>query len=109
MRTESQLKNYRKRVEQYIREHKDHLTIQKIRTNQPITHKELKELERMLFDGEERGTKEDLQKEMGTEQPLGQFIRSIVGLDAKAAKAAFSEFLNKANPGPTWWRSPARR
>jgi len=97
VRTESQLKNYRKRVEQYIREHKDHLTIQKIRTNQPITHKELKELERMLFDGEERGTKEDLQKEMGTEQPLGQFIRSIVGLDAKAAKAAFSEFLNKAN------------
>ena len=97
VRTGSQLKNYRKRVEQYIREHQDHLTIRKIKTNEPITHQELVELERMVFDGDERGNKEDLMEEMGTDQPLGVFIRSIVGLDANAAKQAFSEFLSQAN------------
>jgi len=97
VKTDSQLKNYRKRVAQYIREHQDNLTIRKIKTNHPITHEEINELENMLFDGDERGTKEDLMEEMGSEQPLGQFIRSIVGLDANAAKEAFSEFLNKAN------------
>jgi type I restriction enzyme R subunit len=45
-----------------------------------------------LFDGSDRGTKEDFVKEFGDE-PLGFFIRSIVGLDAKAAQDAFSEFL----------------
>ena len=53
---------------------------------------ELKLLEKILFDGDERGTMEDFQKEFGTE-PLGVFIRSILGLDVKVAQEAFSEFL----------------
>jgi type I restriction enzyme R subunit len=35
-------------------------------------------------------------KEYGN-QPLGVFIRSIIGLDIKAAQEAFSEFLNSGN------------
>ena len=89
-------KPYRDRVEAYIRKNKHHLTITKLRTNQPITEPELNELERILFDGDERGTKEDFEKEFG-EQPLGVFIRSIVGLEMQAAKDAFAEFLQKGN------------
>jgi type I restriction enzyme, R subunit len=86
---------YRVRVERYIRQHVDHLTIRKLHTNRPITERELVELERILFDGQERGTKEDFVRELGSEQPLGAFIRSLLGLDMKAAKGAFAEFLDK--------------
>jgi type I restriction enzyme R subunit len=87
---------YRKRVESFIRENSTHITISKIRSNVPITAEELQVLENMLFDGEERGTKEAFQKEYG-EQPLGKFIRSILGLETDAAQKAFSEFLNSGS------------
>ncbi len=90
------LQSYKDRVESYIRKNKQHITIQKLRTNTPITAGELQALEKMLFDGQERGTKQDFIKEYG-EQPLGVFIRSIVGLDIQAANAAFSEFMQAGN------------
>jgi type I restriction enzyme R subunit len=87
---------YRKRVESFIRDNKHHLTISKLTTNLPITIEELTALENMLFDGAERGTKEAYVKEYGN-QPLGVFIRSIIGLDITAAQEAFAEFLNNGN------------
>ena len=91
------MRNYRMKVEQFIRQHKHHLTIHKLHTNVPITTAELQELERILFDGDERGTKEALMQEMGDPRPLGVFIRHIIGLDVLAANKAFSEFLGRAN------------
>ncbi len=88
--------SYRRRVESFIRENKHQLTISKLLSNEPITSKELTLLEQILFDGEERGTKEDFVKEFG-EEPLGVFIRGIIGLDVKAAQNAFSEFLQAGN------------
>ncbi|MDP4271755.1 MAG: DEAD/DEAH box helicase family protein, partial [Bacteroidota bacterium] len=41
---------YRKKVNQYLHEHENHLTIHKIKTNIPVTKDELNELERMLFE-----------------------------------------------------------
>jgi type I restriction enzyme R subunit len=87
---------YRRRVESYIRENKYQLTIAKLSSNLPITSEELKLLEILLFDGGERGTREDFMKEYGTE-PLGVFIRSIIGLDIIAAQGAFAEFLQIGN------------
>ncbi len=87
---------YQNRVERFIRENKENITISKLSTNIPITSEELNSLERLLFNGSERGTKEDFVKEYG-EQPLGAFIRSIVGLDVAAANQAFAEFLQVGN------------
>lgn len=87
---------YRRRVESFIRENKHILTISKLSTNQPITNQELQILEQILFDGTERGTVDDFTKEYGKE-PLGKFIRSIIGLDVKAAQDAFSDFLQAGN------------
>lgn len=87
---------YRKRVESFIRENKYHLTISKLQKNEPITPEEIKALENILFDGSDRGTKEDFQKEFGSE-PLGVFIRSIVGLDVNAAQEAFTEFISSGS------------
>lgn len=87
---------YRRRVESFIRENKHNITISKLSSNQPITSQELALLQEILFDGTERGTYLDFTKEYGTE-PLGKFIRSIIGLDIKAVQDAFSEFLQAGN------------
>ncbi len=90
------LKSYKDRVASYIRNHKDHLVIQKLKTNKPITEKELQSLEAILFDGVTVGTKQDYIDNFG-DKPLGEFIRSIVGLDVGAAQAAFAEFIQTGN------------
>jgi type I restriction enzyme R subunit len=83
---------YKRKVEQYLKQHSNHFAIHKIRNNIQITEGELVELERMLFEQGELGTKDEFVKAYG-EQPLGKFIRGIVGLDANAAKLAFGEIL----------------
>jgi type I restriction enzyme R subunit len=87
---------YKRKVEQYLKDQQHHITISKLRTNQPITKGELDELERMLFEQGTLGTKEDFIKAFG-EQPLGRFIRSILGLDINAAKVAFAGLLSAQN------------
>ena len=50
-------------------------------------------MEKMLFDQGEIGNREQFEKAYG-KQPLGRFIRSIVGLEPDAARSAFSNFIN---------------
>lgn len=90
----TRMESYRERVERFVRENRNHLAIQKLRNNQPLTQGELEALEQILFDGQHLGSREDYQREYG-QKPLGKFIRSIVGLEAAAAKAAFADFLNR--------------
>ncbi len=75
-----------------MRNHRDHLVIQKLKTNKPITEIEINQLEYILFDGETVGTKQDYIDHYG-DKPLGEFIRSIVGLDMGAAQDAFASFI----------------
>lgn len=90
--TYGRLQSYKDRVESYVRSHKDHLVIQKLKTNKAITDTEINLLESILFDGKTVGTKQDYIDNYG-DKPLGVFIRSIVGLDAMAAQEAFAEFI----------------
>ncbi len=87
---------YKDRVEKYIRDHKDHLVIHKLKNNVPITAAEVTILENILFDSEICGTREDFKENYG-DQPLGTFIRTILGMEIQAANEAFSEFLNTGN------------
>ena len=87
---------YKKRVESFLRQNKHQLIISKLSSNQPITREELKQLETILFDGSERGTKKEFVQEYG-EEPLGKFVRSILGLDQEAANQAFTDFLQVGN------------
>lgn len=89
----SDLGAYKKRVEKYIRENQHHLTIQKIRTNKPISKSELAELEKILNSIEGVSENTPLSK-VTNGMPMGVFIRSIVGLDINAAKEAFADFLS---------------
>ncbi len=71
------LQSYKDRVESYVRNHKDHLVIRKLKTNKPITETEINQLEKILFDSEAVGTKQDYIDHYG-DKPLGEFIRHIV-------------------------------
>jgi type I restriction enzyme R subunit len=86
---------YRRRVEAFLREYAEHVTIRKLRTNTPITEAELVALENILFDGGDRGTREDFQRAFG-EQPLGIFVKSLMGMEEAAARAAFADFIRAA-------------
>ncbi len=88
------LKNYKAKMEYYIRQHENHYAIAKLKTNQPLTNDDIEALEKILWS--EVGSKEDYETEYG-KKPLGELVREIVGMDMNAAKEAFSEYLNDVN------------
>ncbi len=87
------LVNYKVRAEFYLRQHQDKAVIAKVRGNQPVTPADIDALEDILWS--EVGSQEEYESACG-QKPLGEFVREIVGLDMKAAKAAFGEYLNGA-------------
>ncbi|HPT32034.1 MAG TPA: type I restriction-modification enzyme R subunit C-terminal domain-containing protein, partial [Prolixibacteraceae bacterium] len=88
--------NYKLKVEKFIRENKNHIVIQKLRNNFKLTSAELYALEKLLFEESHLGTRQEFIKIYG-EQPLGKFIRSILGLEEEAVQKAFSEFIDSGN------------
>lgn len=88
------LKNYKAKAEFYVRQHQDEEVIAKLKGNIPLTQEDVGALERILWS--EVGTRQDYEAELGA-KPLGEFVREIVGLDMKAAKEAFSEYLDRAD------------
>ena len=88
------LKNYKAKAEFYVRQHRDHIAIAKLRSNVPLTETDVQALEQILWS--EVGTKAEYEAEYG-KKPLGEFVREIVGMDMNAAKEAFAAYLNDAN------------
>jgi type I restriction enzyme R subunit len=62
-----------------------------VRRNEPLTKSDIAELERM-FNKEGIGGPDEIER-VTAEGGLGLFVRSLVGLDRAAAKAAFGDFL----------------
>lgn len=93
---------YEKKVKAYLRNHQDHLVIQRLRTNKPLTDTDLQGLETALAEiGADEG--ETLLSNLLTRSnapSLAHFIRSLVGMDRKTAQAAFSSFLNNRSLTP---------
>lgn len=87
---------YRSKIEQFIKENQYDLTIDKIRKNIKVTKDDLDYIEKFLFEQGSVGSKEVF-KEVFGEKPLGEFIRSVVGLDKVEAKNAFSKMVNFAS------------
>ncbi len=89
--TTDELTNYRKKVEYYLKEHEDNLSVYKLRNNKKLTETDMKELERILWS--ELGSRDDYVKEYG-DTPIGRLVRKIVGVDRSALNEAFSRFLS---------------
>ena len=86
---------YPERVASFIRKHTNFLVINKIKNNQPISMEELELIKELLF-------KEDPEALSHLDEVLDGsdfivFIRSIIGLEATAAKELFAEFINRPN------------
>lgn len=58
-----ELANYREKAEYYVREHQEHDAIAKLKTNRPLTEKDIKSLEEILWS--ELGARADYEKEYG--------------------------------------------
>ncbi|MBT9312038.1 DEAD/DEAH box helicase family protein [Leptothoe kymatousa] len=87
---------YEKKVKDYLRNHQNHLVIQRLRTNQPLTETDLQGLEQTLTEiGADEG--ETLLSNLlarSSAPSLAHFVRSLVGMDRATAQKAFGKFLN---------------
>ena len=87
------LANYKKKVSHYILQHQDIPAVAKLKGNQPLMPADIGSLEHLLWN--ELGTREQYEAQYKN-TPLGELVRSIVGLSTKAANEAFSAFLDNA-------------
>jgi type I restriction enzyme R subunit len=87
-----EFQQFRLRAREFLRAHEDHLTMQRLRRNQPLTPADLDELQSFLLS-HGVGTEQAIQRAAEESNGLGLFIRSLVGLDRNAAKELFAEFL----------------
>lgn len=86
---------FQMKAQDFLKRHLDHITIQKLRRNEQLTPHDLGELERILV--EDVGATDSDLDEARALGGLGLFVRSLVGLERDAAKAAFADFLAGRN------------
>lgn len=84
---------FRAKARQFLREHEDHVAIQKLRRNRPLTPVDLEALGRVFVESGV-GSAEDVARAAEESEGLGLFVRSLVGLDREAAKEALGGFLD---------------
>jgi type I restriction enzyme R subunit len=84
---------FRAKARQFLREHEDHVTIQKLRRNKQLTPQDLEVLERIFVDNG-IGTAQDVAVAAEENDGLGLFVRSLVGLERDSAKEALGVFLD---------------
>ena len=67
------LKNYKAKVEFYVRQHQDEAVIAKLKSNVPLTSDDVVALEKILWS--EVGTKEDYETEIGSSLWASLFVK----------------------------------
>ncbi|GAB3753500.1 DEAD/DEAH box helicase family protein [Yimella radicis] len=84
---------FRAKAQAYLKEHEDHVALQRLRRNKQLTDDDLTSLGTMLVQA---GGDDGVDIAWITERAgdLGPFIRSLVGLDRAAANEAFATFLD---------------
>ncbi|CAA9446944.1 MAG: Type I restriction-modification system, DNA-methyltransferase subunit M [uncultured Pseudonocardia sp.] len=89
------LARFRAKAAAYLREHEDHVALQRLRRNRQLAPDDLASLEEMLVAG---GVGQPVDVSWAAEQfhGLGLFIRSLVGLDHQAATEAFGHYLDRS-------------
>ena len=80
------------RLEEIVRENKNHITISRVRSGEQITQDELRSLELLLFNGKVK--KEELENELGRKLDLVSFIITLIGLSEERVNSSFAQFIN---------------
>ncbi|MCF6743536.1 DUF4145 domain-containing protein [Blastococcus sp. KM273128] len=86
---------FRAKARAYLRDHENHLALQRLRRNLQLTPEDLASLEAMLVESG-AGSEADIARAREESHGLGLFIRSLVGLDREAATTAFDRYLTDA-------------
>jgi type I restriction enzyme R subunit len=84
---------FRDKAAAYLKQHQDHLALQRLRRNRPLTPDDLAALEQMLVDSG-TGAPADIALAKERSHGLGLFVRSLIGLDREAAVEAFGGYLD---------------
>ena len=90
--TNDTFKQFRLRAQEFLKAHEDHLTMQRLRRNQPLTASDLQELEQFLIS-HGIGDEQVIARAAEECQGFGLFVRSLVGLDRNAAIELFADYL----------------
>lgn len=88
------IKNYKRKVLDYLADHVDHPVVQKIRRIEMLTYDDLKVLETLFW--KELGTQEDYNETFNGE-PVASFVRKTVGLETEAVNSLMAQYLRLYN------------
>jgi len=89
---------FQEKARAFLKAHESHISLQRLRRNQPLTPSDLEEFEKMLVQA--GGSPELIHEAKERSHGLGIFVRSLVGLDHEAAMQAFSEFISETTATP---------
>ena len=82
---------FKMKMRRFVEDHRDHITLIKVRRGKILTKQDLNELEVILRD---QGVADDEHlNQLKDDGGLGLFLRSLTGLDKSAAKDAFGKFV----------------
>ena len=95
VKADPNLKDYKQRVQRFIRDHQDHITVRRLKNNEPVSKKDIEALEDILFSDDGPIARNEYENLYG-ELPIGYLVRSIVGLDRNAVTKVFAELLEQA-------------
>lgn len=87
----SSLAQFRRKARAYVDAHADHVTLARWRQGKPLTPVDLDELQRLFTDADIASAADFDQIRALPDLP--DFIRSLIGLDRKAAQTAFNSAL----------------
>jgi type I restriction enzyme R subunit len=82
---------FKLKARHFLAENQNHIAIQKLHRDEPLTPTDLAELERIFVEAGVAAPADI--KRLTADGGLGLFVRSLVGLDREAAKAAFADFM----------------
>lgn len=88
------LDRFRAKVAAYLKQHEDHVALQRLRRNKQLTAADITSLEDMLL-ASGAGQEAEVQQVAEQTNGLGLFVRELVGLDREAAMEAFSTYLDE--------------
>jgi len=97
----SPLPNYRRGVENFLKSHRDTGVVGRLHRNEPLTPRDLEELDHQLFEVGGFPDRTTFEREIGPQPDLGVWVRTLVGLEPAALRAAFAQFLSDGTLSPT--------
>ncbi len=86
-------KRFKAKAQHFLKEHLNHISIQKIYTNAQLTETDIRSLETILAENNLYSDEASLH--IKSEGGLGLFVRRLIGLDRNSAAKVFAEFIRK--------------